>query len=213
VESAIPQSSIHLRIRNVHRVVAVVLLAFIIPHIGNHLAALGGVATHIAVMDVLRTAYRQPAIEALLVLAFAVQMGLGLWLVRNSRGMSGFVAKAQRYSALYLVFFLLVHVSAVFLGRGAYGLDTNFYFAATGDHVPWAVLFFVPYYFLAVLAVFTHIGCALYWIVGGTAARPLLFSSMTAGLVAALTITGCLTGLLIPVEIPTAYLAPYSFLL
>lgn len=36
-------------------------------------------------------------------------------------------------------------------------VDTNFYFAAAGFHVPPNQLLFGPYYFLAVLALFTHL--------------------------------------------------------
>lgn len=65
--------------------------------------------------------------------------------------------------AAYLPFFLVVHVAAVVVGRSALGLDTNFYFAAAGFHVWPFGLFFGPYYFLAVITLFTHLGCAAYW--------------------------------------------------
>lgn len=60
-------------------------------------------------------------------------------------------------------FFLVVHVADVVVDRSALGLDTNFYFAAAGFHVWPFGLFFGPYYFLAVITLFTHLGCAAYW--------------------------------------------------
>ncbi len=41
---------------------------------------------------------------------------------------------------------------------------TNFYYAAAGMHVAPFQYYFVPYYFLAVAAIFGHIACAMHWL-------------------------------------------------
>ena len=64
--------------------------------------------------------------------------------VKGWRERRGLIAWAQAISGLYLAAFLLIHVSAVAVGRLALELDTDFRFAAAGFHVvgwPW---FFAP---------------------------------------------------------------------
>lgn len=119
----------------------------------------------------------------------------------------------QAASGSYLALFFLNHVGAVLFGRAALNLDTNFYFAAAGFSVPPFQFFFAPYYFLAVLALFTHLGCALYW-------RLTARSSLTRG--AALTIpilvgfaistiiVLILAGAFYAIEIPPEYQATYD---
>jgi hypothetical protein len=118
----------------------------------------------------------------------------------------------QATSGTYLAFFLLVHISAVLVGRSVLGLDTNFYYAAAGFHVQPFQLFFAPYYFLAVVALFTHLGCAAYWRVRSqprivriaTVALP-----MGLGSAAALLIGLSLAGKIEPMDIPAKYKATY----
>jgi hypothetical protein len=53
-------------------------------------------------------------------------------------------------------------VRAVLFGRNVLHVDTNFYYAEAGLHVP-SVSFhwwFATYYFLALLSLFVHFGCA-----------------------------------------------------
>ena len=58
---------------------------------------------------------------------------------------------------LYLAIFLVIHVSAVLVGRFYLKLDTNFYFGAAGINSFPVNLFFIPYYALAVLSFFGHL--------------------------------------------------------
>jgi hypothetical protein len=83
-------------------------------------------------------------------------------VVSGWRRRRGAVSWLQAGAGAYLGFFLLVHVGAVLYGRVSLSLDTNFYFAAAGFHVPPFPYFFAPYYFLGVAALFTHLGAA-YW--------------------------------------------------
>lgn len=200
-------------LRKLHALSAVLIAAFAFVHIANHLAAVAGVASHIAFMDAARTVYRQRVVEVVLLSCIAFQVISGLSLVfRGWKQRHGLIPWLQASSGIYLAFFLLMHVGAVLFGRFALGLDTNFYFAAAGFHVPPYQFFFAPYYFLGVVALFTHLGCAAYWQSQG---RPhavriiLLVGPMVAGAAAALLIVLMLAGIVFPVEIPAQYKATY----
>jgi len=203
-----------MRLRALHRASAFVVIAFVLLHIGNHLVSLYSVAAHLAVMEALRALYRQPVVEGLLLGCVAFQAGSGLWMVaRGWRGRVGRVAWLQALSGAYLAFFLLVHVGAVLMGRAVFGLDTNFFFAAAGFHVPPFGWFFAPYYTLAVAALFAHMGCALFWQWQAAAparARAGLALALVAGVGASLAISLSLAGLIQPVEVPAVYKAPYG---
>jgi len=201
-------------LRVFHRSTAVVIAGFAIVHLTNHLISLHSIAAHIAFMDAARTVYRQPAIEFALIVSVMFQCVSGLWMVvRGWRARHGAVAWLQAVSGTYLALFLVIHVSAIAVGRLALHLDTNFYFAAAGFHVPPFQLFFIPYYFLAVVALFTHVGCACYWSLAGrspTLRRTSLSVMVAIGAVAGVAIDLSLAGRLQPVTIPPAYLAPYK---
>lgn len=203
----------HIWLRRIHGGVGMMISLFLLAHLSNHLAALAGVDTHIAVMSALRATYRHPLVEAVLLAAIAVQVGLGLTFLWRARGkLHGAVSRVQLVSGAYLAFFLLVHVGAVLTGR-AMGLDTNFYFAAAGYQKLTTALFFVPYYFLAVGAIFTHLGCAAYWLTrdGNPAlATRLLRLGIGLGLVVSSIISACLAGLVISFDVPQVYLKTYA---
>jgi hypothetical protein len=165
-------------------------------------------------MDSARKIYRIELIEALLLSCVLFQIVSGIWFVlRGWKQRHGAVAWAQALSGAYLAFFLLVHVGAVLFGRSVLKLDTNFYFAAAGFHVPPYQYFFAPYYFLAVLALFTHIGCAIHWQLDekSRVARRLavLLPAICGGAVSLLIVLS-LAGMLEPVDIPAKYKATYD---
>ena len=123
-------------LRRLHALSALLLALFALVHLANHLAGLAGVETHRAVMQALRTVYRQPVVEALLLAVVSFQAVSGLVLVaRGWKQRRGRIAWLQAGSGLYLAFFLLNHVGAVLAGRGLLGLDTDFHFAAAGFHI------------------------------------------------------------------------------
>lgn len=98
-------------------------------------------------------------------------------------------------------------------GRFAFGLDTDFRFAAAGFHVPAWPWFFWPYYTLAVFALFTHIGCAIYWNTVDRnirVARYTLGTMLVIGAVLGLLIASALAGQLYAVDIPARYKAIFS---
>ena len=198
-----------------HRHSACLIAAFIVIHLGNHLIALNGIDAHIATMEALRNIYRQPLIELLLLTCVAFQIGSGLiFIKRRWHQRTDFYDRLQAISGGYLAFFLLNHVGAVLLGRSLLDLDTNFYFAAAGLHVNPFQYFFVPYYFLAVVAIFCHLACAARWLLRERltpqARDRISYIVMAVGIVVSCLIMLAMTGTLYPVEIPTEYSAPYN---
>jgi hypothetical protein len=155
-------------------------------------------------MEAARRVYRQPVVEAVLLLCVVLQAASGLrmlWTGRQRR--RGVLPWLQAGSGAYVALFLAIHVVAVLAGRSS-GLDTNFHFAAAGLHVWPFVLFFVPYYFLAVAALFVHVGCAL------RRGRAVVAAFACVGIVVAGLIVATLMGMVVPVGIPARYLATFS---
>lgn len=197
-----------------HALSAVLITAFACLHIANHLAGLSGVEQHIAFMKAARSIYRFPLVELALLSCVAFQIASGLMFVfRGWTRRHGVIPWLQAISGAYLSFFLLVHVAAVLLGRTALNLNTNFYFAAAGFHVAPFQFFFAPYYFLAVVAVFTHLGCAAYWHTQRrlrAAGVLLVVVPSIVGALVSLLIVLSLAGALFPVQVPAQYKATYA---
>jgi hypothetical protein len=190
--------------RRLHRAAGVVLAVFLMVHVASHLAALAGVEAHVRFMDAARRVYRQPVVEAVLLLCVALQAASGLRMLwTGRRGRRAVLAWLQAGSGAYIALFLAIHVGAVLAGRIAGGLDTNFYFAAAGLHVWPFVLFFVPYYFVAVAALFVHLGCAL------RRGSAVVAGFSAVGVVVAGLIVAALMGKVVPVEIPARYLMTF----
>lgn len=191
-------------LRSLHRLSALAIGVFLVVHMGNHLAGLAGQTEHMAVMAALRRIYRVPVVEAVLFALLLWQIGSGaLLLVRRWRVLDGAVAVLQVTSGALLLVFLIIHIGAILAGRAA-GVNTDFRFAAAGFHTGLWWLFFAPYYWLAVLALTTHIGCAVYWHLGAYSVR--IRQGVLAGFVFAGTIAGgaivlALAGVLYPVDI------------
>ncbi len=202
-----------MNLRALHRSSAILIGAFAVAHIANHLVSLIGIPSHIAFMEVARRVYRQPFVEVLLLMCVAFQIASGLWFVlRNWRTRRGPIAWLQALSGAYLALFLIVHVCAVLYGRAVLKLDTNFYYAAAGLHVSPFERFFAPYYFMAVLALFTHLACAAYGHRGGAVRKRrilVIVLPMLVGSGVSLLIVLSLAGKLQPVEVPSKYKATY----
>lgn len=203
-----------LKLRHLHRWSALVLAVFLILHIGNHLVGLAGQDWHMAYMATAREFYRHRYIEPLLMLLIVWQAFSGLTLLwrarKRKRDLLGWM---QQLSGLYLSLFLLIHVGAVLSGRIILGLDTDFRFAAAGFHVWPLIWFFAPYYFLAVLSLFVHAGCGLYWNLQKQSVllrQGLLAGFCITGLIAGFLIVLSLTGAFYPVDVPQAYRDTYS---
>lgn len=165
-------------------------------------------------MEALRKVYRQPVVEVILLACATFQVGSGLWfVVRGWRQRTGAVAWLQAASGTYIAFFLLVHVAAVLFGRSVLRLDTNFFYAAAGLHVQPYQWFFAPYYFLAVAALFAHLGCAAYWQFYESRPRraaSVLAAAVGVGVLSSALITLSLAGVFEPFTVPSEYKATYG---
>lgn len=169
-------------LRLAHRASGAVLGIFVLAHIANNLAALAGVYVHRQILDALRTVYRFPPAEALLLACALVQVSSGIRLAwRRWPESRSLAERAQILSGAYLAFFLTVHVGAVLAARGLFGIDTDFRFAAAGIQRYPEALFFVPYYFLAVASMGIHVACAL----RRKAGKPIAATVATGGVAAA----------------------------
>lgn len=202
--------------QRLHRLGARVLVVFVLLHLLNHLAALGGVATHQQVLEVLRWLYRHPWVEPVLLLAVLSQVVSGsraAWGAWRAPERLGTVERAQVLSGLALGSFLSIHVSAVLAGRWLQGLDTNFHFAAAGLHIAPFGWFFAPYYFVGVSVLGIHLACALWW---RLAHRPAVLRRRAAwavaltGMACAAVLVALLAGWLVPVQVPAAYRASFG---
>ena len=188
-----------MRLRRLHRGLAVLLGAFLVLHLGNHLAGLWGQAAHGAVQDALRVVYRNPVVEPLLLAAVCFQIGAGLLLLSRRPRLT-----RQSLSGAYLALFLVIHLGAVLAARWQ-GTETDLAFAAAGLHapLPWPLVF-AAYYGLAVMAVFAHLSVPL-----SRHAPTLGRAVLVAGGAVALALVALLAGLVTPLTIPPALVAAF----
>lgn len=144
--------------KRLHYLSGLIITIFVSLHLFNHTCSIFGADRHISVMATLRLFYRNMLAETILLIAVFVQIISGLKLFRTARkkAVSNF-EKLHIWTGLYLVIFLIIHLSAVLLGRFFLHLDTNFYFGATGFNAFPINLFFIPYYALAIFSFFGHI--------------------------------------------------------
>lgn len=165
--------------KQAHRTIAWFALIFIAVHFATHFTALAGVERHTEALGIARLAYQFPLIEIALVLALSAQVVLGIILLRMiaRRTRKTFWHRVQFFSGSYLAFFIVMHTAAAIITRLVIGLDTNFYWAA-GTLVLEPIKYgFIPYYMLAVTAIFSHLLAALHF----RGARKWHAAALTAG--------------------------------
>lgn len=145
-------------IKKLHYFTGLTITVFVALHLFNHLISIWGIDKHIELMASLRLFYRNLFVEIILLTAVVIQIvsGLKLFFVSRKEAVST-MDKLHVWSGLYLAFFLVIHVSAVLVGRFILHLDTNFYFGAAGINSFPVNLFFIPYYVLAIISFFGHI--------------------------------------------------------
>jgi hypothetical protein len=199
------------RYRRLHRAAALIVGAFVLAHLANHLVALAGITAHTRVLSALRLAYRHPVGEATLLAAILVQIVSGLSGFRSGWRRPG-VARWQAVSGLYLALFFIGHTAAIQVGRFAFHLDTNFYFAAAPLLIGWLPLWFFPYYGAGVIAVGLHLGAVAYWRAPRQARRLALAVPLGVAVIAAVLILSAFSGQLFPVTLPAENVAPYATL-
>jgi len=148
----------NIKTKKVHYISGLTITIFIIVHLSNHFISIYGAESHIQLMNTLRLFYRNIFIESILLFAVLVQIISGLTLFKeNLKITDSFFEKLHIWSGLYLAFFFIIHLSAVFSGRFFLNLDTNFYFGVAGLNSFPFNLFFIPYYGLAIISFFGHI--------------------------------------------------------
>jgi hypothetical protein len=194
------------RLKTYHRASASLLALFLFFPLLNHLSLAAGSDVHLLVMSGLRAIYRWLPFELLLLAAVVTQIFTGVAMALPR--LSGMIARRdwQVISGLYMSIFLTIHVSAILGGRIIQGLDTNLWFGAAGFHVwPWQ-FFFIPYYGLAIIAFFTHMGFVMRRVFGLDAVKPAFW----IGSVIAVAVLLLMLGVIQEVPVPENYLATYK---
>jgi hypothetical protein len=176
------------RWRIAHGVSALILVLFVLFHLGNHLMGLGGPDLHKAVMKLGRGVYRSRFVEPLLVAAFLFQVVTGLrlawrWSGQKADGFRVF----QVASGAYLALFVLGHMNSVFVyARTLLKIDTGWSFAVGGSagmmRDAWNIRL-LPHYGLGVFLVLGHLAAGLRLVLlAHGVARPLANATYFAGL-------------------------------
>jgi len=144
--------------RRLHYVSGIVITIFVGVHLFNHACSIFGADKHIEMMNSFRLFYRNIFVETILLSSVLVQIISGLKLFKiNSKKATSCFERLHIWTGLYLAIFLFIHVSAVLGGRLFLYLDTNFYFGVAGLNSFPFILFFIPYYAIAIMSFFGHI--------------------------------------------------------
>ena len=152
-------------IRRAHRWNAILLGLFLAVHLLSHVAGTLGPDSHLLVLAAVRPLYRNAIVEPLLFVSFAGQIGLGLALVwkRATIGIDRGWGLVQIISGIYLALFVLAHTFSALFARYANDLDTNFWWPASTLSEAELGMFFYPYYFIGISALFAHLAAALHF--------------------------------------------------
>jgi len=146
-----------MKMRRLHRIVIFITATYIVLHLFNHALSIFGMEAFDTFQDWIRHAYRNIVVESILVVGIALQAISGIPMaVRNIRMFRKLPPEKrwQTVSGIYIVVFLLVHVSSVFYYRYM-SVDTDFYFIAWGFNT--LPLVFIPYYSFAIFAFVLHV--------------------------------------------------------
>jgi hypothetical protein len=145
-------------IKKIHYISGLTITVFVGLHLFNHILSICSVDTHIQTMNTLRLLYRNVFVETPLLIAVSLQIFSGVKLIKViKKTATSHLEKIHIWTGLYLAIFLVIHVSAIIVGRLFLQLDTNFYFGVAGLNSFPFNLFFIPYYTLAILSFFGHI--------------------------------------------------------
>ena len=202
-------------LHTLHRLSGLLIGVFVLFHLLNHSLLLMGVQAHIDFMESARVVYRQTAVEVILLSCVGFQVVSGIHFFWQRKGQRvGLIEKAQVVSGLYLAYFLLNHVGAVLAGRGFAGLDTNIYYGIAGFHISPFHWYFIPYYFLAVVAVFVHLASAFYWLsrkqLAAAHRARVAYAIMLAGVFFSAILMASFAGVFSEIQIPAEYRAIYG---
>lgn len=191
-----------------HRWNAIFLGAFISLHFITHLSGVFGVDAYNKMQDLFRLVYRNSVVEPVLLSSFVLQIFWGILLLarRIHRGVRGRWAWGQVLSGGIFLLFISQHLIALVLARWAGDMDTNFYWPASVMSGYPSIWYFFPYYFLGVLSLFIHLGCAVRLVLMRRNYRQHAqfgFWTLTwAGVVIAIVINATLMGAFFEIELP-----------
>lgn len=192
--------------KQLHRFSTIIVFIFLTLHFANHLIGLEGVDAYLAFTNVARLIYRHPIVEAVVLLAFVVQMISGFAMCRKAWEVKkDFVSRLYVVSGLYLALFVLVHIVLIAFGRFIVNEDTGFYYIAGSMLNEPQKYFFLPFYGLGIFSLFAHIGCALFRSMSvhqKTAAYILLFCVCALGAFIGYVIIMIMTGQYYAVTLP-----------
>lgn len=200
-----------------HRLTAYILIAFVIAHLSNHLFLIAGRDTYNQVQEILNTVYRNPVLEPILIIAISVQVLGGLKMAigalrrkpKRPFWQRQFWEKAQIMSGFVLAYFIIEHLIAL---AGVHwfnpGLETDFYWPASVMNGAPFTYYFVPYYFLGVLAAMTHMGIGLRYVAlrkgkratGDIIAKTSIVLGAVFGSLIVLSLLGTFHKIILPVE-------------
>ena len=196
-----------------HRWNSVFLGLFIVLHFATHLAGVFGIDAYNDTQDMLRLIYRNPVVEPVLLISVVLQIGIGLHLLirKTRRGLHGRWAYAQVISGFIFLVFVVEHMVALVLARWVEGLDTNFYWPASVMSGAPFIWYFLPYYFLGVVALFVHMGCGARLVLLRSSLRPHAQAGFWAlaglGLAMAVIIDLTLMGAFFKIDLPAEWVA------
>lgn len=142
-----------------HRITGIIISVFAAAHLFNHAMAWYGIEAHREMMEAMRKIYRQPIVETFLLLCFGFQVYSGIKQVQKARKNASLplLDRLQIYSGLVFAFFITQHIIAVITQRLYLHLESDFYFAARVVLETPLKFYFVPYYFLGIMALGIHV--------------------------------------------------------
>jgi hypothetical protein len=183
----------HRRLALAHGVSAsAILLLFVGPHIGNHVAGFWNGPAHIEIMNAVRRVYRDDIVQPMLLALIGFQILSGTALVRRRIRMpSDFLGTVQTMSGVYVGVYFLAHMTAVFAARQA-GTDTNWTWLTRPDDsmlVSLSSLRLIAHYWVGPLAIVAHVACGLRMVllqhdISPATANRLALALITVGVVA-----------------------------
>lgn len=145
--------------KSLHRISGIIIAIFAAAHLFNHAMAWYGIETHRDIMEALRNIYRQPVVETVLLLCFGFQVYSGIKQAVTLRKVPHLSLndRLQMYAGWAFAFFIVQHIGAVVGQRLYFGTNTDFYFAARVVLEGPFKYYFVPYYFLGIMALGIHV--------------------------------------------------------
>ena len=144
-----------------------ILLLFVGPHIGNHLAGFWSGSVHIAIMKAVRHVYRGDVVQPVLLALIGFQILSGAVLVqRRMRMPDDIFGTVQTMCGVYIGVYFLAHMTAVFAARYA-EIDTNWAWLTRPNDSLLASLFklrLIAHYWAGPIAIVAHVACGLRWV-------------------------------------------------